>query len=629
MLIIDCLVKHINCFTTTNITIKVMLMQDNNPTPDPAQTQPQSSGVNESANNQALHHKLKHHLLSDKKVLTVVLVVVVAVAVTTFFVGKSLNHKKVANNITSKSSTSKAVTATPPTTQKLPQPDFASGNDYLASPKKMADLGFLTNYDKTLGAAPDYYQIGSTSAKQPILDMVFLGGPGNASNSFFIETSSGKYSLLAQNGGSDYLTDWQPYFAPNVSVDYKTKLNDISMPNTLSIAAQKMKGYSQTDQLSMNQMSLMANGFASIRGGFYGDVDTSAATKLGSQDGIDYYEVVAKDTDTYKVVEYHGAYKYLFSADYQPDGEIARNQGKLPINWTQGDNNSNSYFSAGGGCGSYGYVVAKNVNSGDLVKVGTTQGGQPVYQLPSSNSLVQEVFNKDYAGGQYADPPLKNLSIDQFTTKHGYFLVKNGLNEYVLYMRDDLIIQGGCAKPVIYLYPTAPTSVSVKVGARVVHSDPDYGKGWYSVMAYPDGSIKTNGKVYSSLFWDGYGNGAYPDITSGTIVETSQVAAVVKQQLVEQGLNSAEISDFLNYWQPKFSAITQPYTRLTWLNTAQMNSLAPLQITPAPQTLKRVFLDFEGLNKPYNLTAQTLTLFNRNGFTVVEWGGLARSGLEH
>ena len=86
------------------------------------------------------------------------------------------------------------------------------------------------------------------------------------------------------------------------------------------------------------------------------------------------------------------------------------------------------------------------------------------------------------------------------------------------------------------------------------------------------------------------------------------------------GFNEKEISDFITYWQDKLP--TKPYTRLTWFETKEMNQLAPLRVSPKPDTLLRAFLDFEGLTAPYNLPAQQLQSVQRNGFTVTEWGGL-------
>ena len=50
--------------------------------------------------------------------------------------------------------------------------------------------------------------------------------------------------------------------------------------------------------------------------------------------------------------------------------------------------------------------------------------------------------------------------------------------------------------------------------------------------------------------------------------------------------------------------------------------MAPLTITPAPQTVIRVFFDSKPLDAPIQITPQQLTPKQRVGFTVVEWGGM-------
>ena len=57
-----------------------------------------------------------------------------------------------------------------------------------------------------------------------------------------------------------------------------------------------------------------------------------------------------------------------------------------------------------------------------------------------------------------------------------------------------------------------------------------------------------------------------------------------------------------------------------------LEKLAPLYISPLPDTRIRVFLDMEGLSSHVQLPAQRLSSVERQGFTVVEWGGLARDG---
>jgi len=88
------------------------------------------------------------------------------------------------------------------------------------------------------------------------------------------------------------------------------------------------------------------------------------------------------------------------------------------------------------------------------------------------------------------------------------------------------------------------------------------------------------------------------------------------------GLNEKEMADFLEFWLPKMP--NTPYVRLTWFGNKLMDRLAPIFVMPKPETIIRVFLDFEGLGSKINLPPQKLSSPARKGFTVVEWGGLLR-----
>lgn len=164
--------------------------------------------------------------------------------------------------------------------------------------------------------------------------------------------------------------------------------------------------------------------------------------------------------------------------------------------------------------------------------------------------------------------------------------------------------------------------MSVAVGAKITKSEPDYANGW-NVTAHPDGSIvNVDGKPYTSLFWEGTGHGAYPLVESGFVVSQEKLEATLQGHLAKLGLNTQESKEFMEFWLPHMPQT--PYVRLTWFGTRQMNELAPLSITPKPDTTIRLFLDFEGLEKPITLPAQRLSAPVRTGFTVVEWGGLLR-----
>jgi hypothetical protein len=211
--------------------------------------------------------------------------------------------------------------------------------------------------------------------------------------------------------------------------------------------------------------------------------------------------------------------------------------------------------------------------------------------------------------------------MQDFLTQHSIVFYKNSLGQYSTLYNTSYIAGGGCGKPVIYLYPTKTTKVSVKVDANITNSIPEYDNGW-NVIAQPDGTL-TNGDnaTYRNLFWEGIGK-SYPDINSGIIVKQADLKDTVVHNLKELGLNSQERTDFLEYWLPKLPKT--PYVRLTWFGTNQVNKIAPLKISPNPDTLIRIFLDSEGLNQPIKLPVEKLSSIPRKGFTVVEWGGLIR-----
>jgi hypothetical protein len=52
--------------------------------------------------------------------------------------------------------------------------------------------------------------------------------------------------------------------------------------------------------------------------------------------------------------------------------------------------------------------------------------------------------------------------------------------------------------------------------------------------------------------------------------------------------------------------------------------LAPLTISPRPDTVIRVFMDYQVLAQPIKVKEQLIKTPARRGFTVVEWGGAIR-----
>ena len=271
------------------------------------------------------------------------------------------------------------------------------------------------------------------------------------------------------------------------------------------------------------------------------------------------------------------------------------------------------------GCGAFQLSTTKTtgLTTADLTVIGKTAIGQTVYEPTSKTTGLYQKAYEEYAQMQGENAKSK----EQYIKDHGLILFENANKDILVYVRAQYSAAGGCAKPVVYLYPTKTTQVSVKVGANVTVSDPLYpANGWQHVTAQPSGRLTYLGKTYDSLFWEGQGYGDYPGIVAGTVVKRADAASTIRRQLAEQGLNTKETADFMAFWESKIP--NKPYIRLTWLNTAQMNTLAPLYISPKPDTVIRVFLDMDGFDTPPQLPVQKLTKIERRGFTVVEWGGL-------
>ena len=176
-------------------------------------------------------------------------------------------------------------------------------------------------------------------------------------------------------------------------------------------------------------------------------------------------------------------------------------------------------------------------------------------------------------------------------------------------------------KPVIYLYPETETMVNVKLlyDGRLLYTYPKYPQGGWTVVAEPSGElIDTNtGREHYCLFWEGEDPYKYR-FQRGFIVEGKDTAAFLECALSELGLSEREANEFIVYWMPRMA---KNRFNLVYFATDEYNRRVPLEITPPPDTVIRVFMIFKAINAPIEVPPQELTHVERRGFTVVEWGG--------
>ena len=189
----------------------------------------------------------------------------------------------------------------------------------------------------------------------------------------------------------------------------------------------------------------------------------------------------------------------------------------------------------------------------------------------------------------------------------------------VVIFRDQIYssFNGVVYKPVIYLYPQQETQVSVYIDTDLTVTYPEYNGGW-NVTAQPDGTLYTaDGREYSYLFWEGNSDTEW-DFSEGFCVKGGDTAEFLQYALSEQGLTPKEYNEFIVYWMPLMQ--DNEYNIISFQGEIYDRS-APLSITPQPDTVKRVFMAYYSSEKPVEISPQELCGFERNGFTVVEWGG--------
>jgi hypothetical protein len=251
----------------------------------------------------------------------------------------------------------------------------------------------------------------------------------------------------------------------------------------------------------------------------------------------------------------------------------------------------------------------------------TNNPTKKIYQFTNpQHEIVKFLYDNYKVGRDYPEaPPM--LSIEEYAQKNNHFIYQDVSGDWLIFVNSEFAPMAECGKPVIYLYPTTDTQVTVKVAADITQSEPTYPVSGWTVLAKPSGQLIYQTKSYPNLFWEGKGHGFYPDKSAyGTLVTQDKLISTLKSQLTAQGLNSQESADFMEFWTDLLPQ--DPYVRLTWLNTSEMDRLAPLSVSPAPDTSIRIFLEFEGYSTPVKLIPQNLKSVPRQGFTLVEWGGL-------
>ena len=511
-----------------------------------------------------------------------------------------------------KTSPSPVVSASALASSSTIQPLTDPGVTWLSAPAPIADLG-LFKLDKLQeigmdSTQPKYWQIANLANGNKLILVTADCGMGGMCRFYFRQDPKQGHLLLTKHS-SEISNDWTNVLdLTKASTDGSTVYSGLTAPDTLQT---DITGVTLKKSYSLYGLVSELKSPTKIAVTAYGDIIMTKETgvkETGSANIFTNRSIFLRHADS-------SVDGYQMVIPFQPDDGISA------VTFTNSGKNS-SKFDAGShaGCSALSdYPVISNSTGlkARLKQIGTVTGGDAVYAPISSSDQIMAAAYGNYTTGREGS----GLSVDEFAAKQPIFLWQDKLGDYIMFTNADYAPLAECGKPVIYLYPTTPTNISVKVGAKITKSEPAYGMGW-QVLAQPSGELLVGGQTYPNLFWEGLGRGEYPAIVSGTVVARAEAESTIAKQLKEQGLNAKETADFLEFWAPKLPNTS--YVRLTWLSTAEMNNLAPLSVSPKPDTVIRVFLDFAGLEKPADIVPQEFTAPKRTGFTLVEWGGLLR-----
>ena len=176
-------------------------------------------------------------------------------------------------------------------------------------------------------------------------------------------------------------------------------------------------------------------------------------------------------------------------------------------------------------------------------------------------------------------------------------------------------------KPIIYLYPQTETEVKLKLWTpeNLLHTYPKYNsEKWWNMVAQPNWDLEdmnTWRKLYALYReWKIYGE---DNFTEWFVVKWKDIIPFFEEKLAVLWLNEREAEEFIVYRLPQME--NNKYNLIRFETIEEQDENMPLNITPVPDTVIRVMMDWKAIDEPIDITEQELNTPERTWFTVVEW----------
>ena len=183
------------------------------------------------------------------------------------------------------------------------------------------------------------------------------------------------------------------------------------------------------------------------------------------------------------------------------------------------------------------------------------------------------------------------------------------------------------AKPIIYLYPTIEAQLNVKLWTpeNLLHTYPKYNiEKWRNVIAQPNWDLEdmdTWRKLYA--LYREWKSDNETNFNEWFVVKWEDIIPFLEEKLAILWLNERESEEFIIYWLPQME--NNEYNLIRFETMEEQNENMPLNITPTPDTIIRVMMDWKAIDEPINIPEQKLETPERIWFTVVEWWGSPRN----
>ncbi len=172
-------------------------------------------------------------------------------------------------------------------------------------------------------------------------------------------------------------------------------------------------------------------------------------------------------------------------------------------------------------------------------------------------------------------------------------------------------------KPAIYLYPLEDSLIKVQlnINGKIINDIPAYENGW-TVFVTKEGLIDNR---YDYLFYEAELNQIkLPN--DGWVVKSEELNNWLDTNLLKLGLNDKEKNQFKEYWLNELPKSN--YYEIKLFEDKFLKENMDLIVSPQPDTTIRLNFYFKPLKEKSNIQEPKIVTPKRNGFTVVEWGGV-------